>query len=155
MSCDVTGCSEQTFMGWRPLTERIGRKVCEYHWRRHKDENDSFDLFEAFGFERPVGMTKPTLAKQTSSCKVLDFRRLCPDCGQPRESGHRYCSKCSKRRKAESNRKRQQRHYKRQKPNAFVGPLLRPYLAGSSIHTALTGHLGVSERILWRNCNTV
>jgi len=123
MSCDVTGCSEQTFMGWRPLTERIGRKVCEYHWRRHKDENDSFDLFEAFGFERPVGMTKPTLATQASSCKVLDFRRKCPDCGQPRESGHRYCSKCSKRRKAVSNRKRQKRHYKRQKPNAFVRPL--------------------------------
>lgn len=29
MPCDVPGCSGQTHLGWRPLTERIGRKICD------------------------------------------------------------------------------------------------------------------------------
>ena len=56
--CDVPGCSGQTYMGWRPLTERMGRKICERHWRRHRDQQDSFNLFEAFGFRRPAGIPK-------------------------------------------------------------------------------------------------
>ena len=123
--CDVPGCTEQTYMGWRPLTEKISRQVCEQHWRRHKDKHDSFDLFELFGFVRPAGMPESIPKKRPSSCKVLDFRRQCRDCGQPRKPGHRYCDKCGKKRKAESNRKRQQRHYRKhgvraEKPNAFA-----------------------------------
>jgi len=54
--CDVNGCSGATYLGWRPLTERRGRQICEYHWRRHLDEKDGFDLFEAFNFQRPARM---------------------------------------------------------------------------------------------------
>ena len=119
-------------MGWRPLTERLGRKICEQHWRRHKDEQDSFDLFEAFGFKRPAGLPKPVVKKDVARCdctKKPEPKTVkgkvsgCRDCEQPREPGHRYCRKCCKKRKTESNRKRQQRLYERQKPNAFVRPL--------------------------------
>jgi hypothetical protein len=50
--CDVKGCQNLTLLGWRPLTERRGRKICEQHWRRHQDEKDSFDLFDEFKFRR-------------------------------------------------------------------------------------------------------
>ena len=33
--CDVKGCQGLPCSGWRPLTERRGRKICEQHWRRH------------------------------------------------------------------------------------------------------------------------
>ena len=131
-SCDVTGCTEQTYMGWRPLTERLGRKICEQHWRRHKDEQDSFDLFEEFGFKRPAGITKPKVKKDIDRCAcgrehkpkpVKGKVSGCRDCGGQREPGHSYCKKCGQKRKAQSNRRRQQRHYSRQKPNAFVQPL--------------------------------
>ena len=56
--CDVVGCSSLPLLGWRPLTERIGRKVCEHHWRRHQDKQDSFDLFDEFKFKRPLGFLK-------------------------------------------------------------------------------------------------
>jgi hypothetical protein len=46
-------------MGWRPLTERLGKQICEGHWLRHKDPNDSFNLWDAFGFRRPAGIQKP------------------------------------------------------------------------------------------------
>ena len=126
MPCDVTGCSGQTYMGWRPLTERLGRKVCEQHWRRHQDVQDSFDLFEAFDFKRPAGVPKPVVKKDAALCdctRARSHRRQCRDCGQPRKASHRYCDECSQKRKAESNRKRQQRHYRAEKPNAFVRPL--------------------------------
>ena len=131
MSCDVTGCSGQTYMGWRPLTEPIGRQVCEYHWRRHKDAQDSFDLFEAFGFRMPERALKSKLRKDTvlrASGKELSLKRYCRDCGQPRESGHKYCHDCGKKRKAESNRHRQKRHYERRKPNAFAPPLPKGHI---------------------------
>jgi len=54
-SCDVKGCTNETYMGWRPLTERLGKQICEGHWNRHKDPGDGFSLFEAFGFRRPAG----------------------------------------------------------------------------------------------------
>jgi len=125
-------------MGWRPLTERMGRKICEQHWRRHKDQQDSLDLFEAFGFRRPAGLPKPKVKKDIVSCAsdrepepkpVKGKVSRCRDCEQPREPGHRYCQKCGQKRKAHSNRKRQQRHYNKsssvraQKPNAFARPL--------------------------------
>ena len=47
--CDVPGCEQPTYMGWRPLNEPLGRQVCEGHWLRHKDNNDSFELYTAFG----------------------------------------------------------------------------------------------------------
>ena len=40
--CDIPGCEELTYMGWRPLTEAIGRQICEDHWCRHKDCDDDF-----------------------------------------------------------------------------------------------------------------
>ena len=130
--CDVSGCSGQTYLGWRPLTERLGRQICEHHWRRHKDEQDSFDLFDAFGFRRPAGIPKQVTKKGIARCAsgrehepkpVKGKVSGCRDCEQPREPGHRYCENCGNRRKVESNRKRQQRLYERQKPNAFVLPL--------------------------------
>ncbi|MFH1716530.1 MAG: hypothetical protein ABIF19_04200 [Planctomycetota bacterium] len=62
-SCDVKGCDRETYLGWRPLTESRGRQICEGHWRRHQDPEDSFDLFEAFGFRRPAGIRKPVPKK--------------------------------------------------------------------------------------------
>ena len=119
-TCDVSGCTREIYMGWRPLTERQGRQICEYHWRKHRDPEDSFDLFDAFGFRRPVGLPRTVAKRRTFH---PDGRcRKCRDCGQPRESGHRYCDKCGKKRKAESNRKRQQR-YRDEKRNAFASPL--------------------------------
>jgi len=54
--CDVPGCKGVVFLGWRPLTAKHGRQVCEEHWRRHKNSQDGFDLFEAFGFKKPDRM---------------------------------------------------------------------------------------------------
>jgi hypothetical protein len=136
--CDVPGCRRQTFMGWRPLTERMGRKICEQHWRRHKDQQDSFDLFEAFGFKRPAGIPKPKVKKDIASYASGREREPkpvkgkvsgCRDCEQSRESDHRYCEKCGNRRKAESNRTRQRR-YKAEKGNAFARPLCAGRILG-------------------------
>ncbi|MHC4680588.1 MAG: hypothetical protein ACYTEK_18030 [Planctomycetota bacterium] len=128
--CDVSACHRETYMGWRPLTERLGRKICEYHWHRHEDPEDGFDLFEAFGFRRPVRSPRRLMQTGTRRCdcdRALSHRRQCRDCGQPREPGRCYCEKCGQKRNAQSNRKRQQRHYRRllraQKPNAFARPL--------------------------------
>jgi len=129
--CDVKGCTGRTLLGWRPLTGRMGRKICEQHWRRHRDEQDSFDLFEAFGFKRPAGVPKSKVKKDIASCASGKEREPkpvkgkvsgCRDCEQPREPGHRYCEKCGEKRKAESNRTRQRR-YKAEKGNAFALPL--------------------------------
>ena len=68
--CDVKKCSGQTYMGWHPLTERLGRKICEQHWRRHQDAHDGFDLFEEFGFKRPEGIPKQVTKKDVARCEV-------------------------------------------------------------------------------------
>jgi len=146
--CDVTGCSGQTYMGWRPDTAPRGRQVCESHWHRHRDVWDSFDLFEAFGFRRPAPKKKTS---PLATCRVLSLKRLCPDCGQPRKPRHRYCDKCSNKRKAESNRKRQQR-YRDEKRNAFVRPLAETVSCRFVHPHGSDGPLRASERILWRNC---
>ena len=103
-SCDVGGCSGQTYMGWRPLSEPLssGRKVCEEHWRRHKDAQDSFDLFEAFGFKRPV------LPKKAQKKKVVRC-----GCGREREPRRRLCAVCASER--ERQRKKQAYHDKKKR----------------------------------------
>jgi len=96
--CDVKGCSRLTFIGWCPLTERRGRQICEYHWLRHKDETDSFNLYEAFNFRRPVHIPKRQIKTETRKC----------DCGRALDAGHRFCAVCAKER--ERHRKRQAYH---------------------------------------------
>ena len=56
--CDVPGCEQPTYMGWRPLSESRGWQICKTHWLRHKNQNDSCDLFEAFGLRRPMLIDK-------------------------------------------------------------------------------------------------
>ena len=119
--CDVKECNRATYMGWRPLTERLGRQICEYHWQRHKDEKDSFDLFYKFGFTRPVRIRKPTPRTSTEKKQVHRGRKVlnpvkakgsgCKACGAERGPGHTYCRKCARERKTQSNRLRQKRHY--------------------------------------------
>jgi len=92
-SCDVKGCTQPTYMGCRPLTERLGKQICEGHWLRHKDPQDSFDLFDAFGFRRPAGVrkltAKPLAEKHLPRCacgrELLPGRRFCTACAQERE----------------------------------------------------------------------
>ncbi|MHC4580238.1 MAG: hypothetical protein ACYS14_02195 [Planctomycetota bacterium] len=120
--CDAKGCSGQTYMGWRPLTERVGRKICEQHWRRHRDPQDSFDLFEEFGFRRPEGLPKPVPKRQIVHAHGR-FRK-CQVCGDPREPGYMYCKTCGKKRKSESNRKRRRRAYQKVRNcSAFARPI--------------------------------
>jgi len=108
-TCDVKGCTEPTFVGWRPLTERLGRQVCEYHWRRHQDPDDDFDLFEAFGFRRPAGLRKPP-AKDVPRCA----------CGRERLPGRKFCTDCAEER--ERQRKKEAYH-ERKKPEPQPVPV--------------------------------
>jgi len=91
--CDVEGCGKATYMGWRPLTESRGRQICEEHWLRHKDPQDSFDLFETFGFRRPVWIRKPIAKKNVPRCA----------CGRKRLPGHKFCAVCTERKKQVHN----------------------------------------------------
>ncbi len=102
-SCTVPGCDGQNSVGWRPLCEPLssGRKVCEYHFNRHKDKQDEFSLFEAFGFERPVEAPKPVPKKGV----VLRA------CGREREPARRLCEACA----AERERKRKKQYYDNRK----------------------------------------
>ena len=100
-SCDVPGCNRQTFMGWRPLTEKIGRKICECHWDRHRDQQDSFDLFEAFGFRRPAGIPKQVTKKDVARC----------GCGRELEPGRKFCTACA----AVRERQRKKQYYHEEK----------------------------------------
>jgi hypothetical protein len=92
--CDIPKCRGETFMGWRPLTERTGRQICEFHWEGHK--NGRFNLFDAFGFKRPMIKTKP-VKKQTEHCA----------CGGELQPGHRLCKNCA----AERERLRMRKYY--------------------------------------------
>lgn len=104
--CDVPGCSSPAFMGWRPLTERRGRKICERHWRRHQNPKDSFDLFDAFGFRRPAQASKfETVAKPVCNC------------GRELSTGRRLCVVCVAERKRQRNRRvYNERKKKQQQP---------------------------------------
>jgi hypothetical protein len=153
-SCDVKECSEPTFIGWKPLTESRGWQICERHWRRHLNEKDRFDLYDAFKFRRPVRKPRRPVQTETRRCgcgralqaghrfcsvciqererqrKRLSYHKRknpepepeptaqddiprCRVCGDPREPGHTYCSKCSKGRQRQANRERQRRHYRK------------------------------------------
>ena len=92
--CDVKGCSRATYMGWRPLTERLGREICEYHWNRHQDKQDSFDLFDEFKFRRPAGIRKPVAKKDVARCA----------CGRELIPGRRLCTVCATERKRQRNK---------------------------------------------------
>jgi len=71
------------------VTERRGQQICEFHWLRHKDENDSFDLFDEFKFRRPEGIPKPVAKKNTPRCacsrELLPGRKFCTACAAKRE----------------------------------------------------------------------
>ncbi len=107
-TCNAKGCTQPTFMGWRPLTERLGRQICEGHWRRHKDPNDDFDLFEAFGFRRPTGIRKPVAKKEIARCA----------CGRERLPGRKFCTDCAQ----ERERQRKKRAYHERKNSAQQEP---------------------------------
>jgi hypothetical protein len=92
--CDVKGCGRATYMGWRPLTERRGRQICEYHWNRHQDKQDSFDLFDEFKFRRPAGIYQPVAKKYVPRCA----------CGRDCELRRRFCTACAAERKRQRNR---------------------------------------------------
>jgi hypothetical protein len=107
--CDVKGCQNLPLLGWQPMTERRGRQICEYHWNRHKDVTDSFNLFEAFNFRRPARMPKRQI--KTEMCKC--------DCGRALAAGHRFCAICAEERERE--RKRQAYHERKNpKPEPIV-----------------------------------
>ncbi len=92
--CDVKGCKGLPLLGWQPLTERIGRKICEQHWRRYRDENDNFDLFEEFGFRRP-----PQAPKSEPVAKPV-----C-NCGRELTLGCKFCDVCAAKRKRQRNKR--------------------------------------------------
>lgn len=102
--CDVQQCESETYMGWRPLTERTGRKVCEFHWQGHK--SGRFDLYDAFGFKRPLAKTKPV--------KLIEY---C-ECGRELEPGHRLCPSCAAER--EKERKREYYHQSKEEKSLKV-----------------------------------
>jgi hypothetical protein len=136
--CDLKGCSEVTYMCWRPLTERIGRKICERHWSRHLDENDSFDLYEVFNFRRPANRPRRQIKAEMRRCDcgcalesghnpIRNKSDGCRACGAQRRPRHTYCDKCAQERQKRANREHQKRHYRRtKKPNAFVSKITHP-----------------------------
>jgi len=79
----------------------LGRKVCEQHWRRHKDEQDSFDLFEAFGFRRAAGVPKQVTKKSIARCV----------CGGELTPGRKFCTVCA----AVRERQRKKQYYHEEK----------------------------------------
>ena len=137
--CDVIDCNGVTFMGWRPLTERIGRQICRYHWNGHK--SGGFDLFKAFNLQRPACVPRQHVKTETRRCDCsralqngheqekpkATKGRVCKSCGVERRPGYTYCDNCGKKRKTESNRQRRRRAYnKGRNCNAFVTPVDNP-----------------------------
>lgn len=155
--CDVPEgtagrCGRETLLGWRPLTERLGRKVCEYHFNRHKDPDDDFNLWDAFGFRRPAGVNRPApkkdaprLAPEPAPRPVACIEPTvkpeppqekpelhpipatekppgCKACGAEREAGHTYCESCGRERKKLADRQRQKRRYEKRKNSHAFAP---------------------------------
>jgi len=124
--CDVPGCSRETYMGWRPLKERIGHQVCELHWNGHKA--GTFDLYDAFGFKRPRTMTKHEAQRQDDipyedkehwdeilQPKDDTLLRECPECHRPKlKPRQRYCDSCKGKRRLKTKRGYQRKFRKLQ-----------------------------------------
>jgi len=105
--CDIPKCGKETYMGWRPLTERIGRQVCKRHWDRHKNKNDRFNLFDTFGFRKPpILLLKAKPEKQPERCA----------CGEVLQPGHRLCKECA----AERGRQRKREYYHQKRDDEFI-----------------------------------
>jgi len=106
--CDVKGCSNQTFMGWSPRTENKGWQICEYHWCRHKNKQDCFDLYDVFNLRKPVKIQKYYVKTQTKKCS----------CGRVLLTGHRLCVVC-----AEDRERERKRQYYHNKKNHHIEPV--------------------------------
>lgn len=48
--CDVPDCGKEVLLGWG--CAGVMKKICQYHFKRHCNENDSFSLFDIFDIER-------------------------------------------------------------------------------------------------------
>jgi len=48
--CDVPGCDRQVRMGWEAGGKK--KRICRYHFNRHCNEDDSFDLFTTFDVKK-------------------------------------------------------------------------------------------------------
>ena len=102
-TCEVRGCMNSVIMGWQPkgIFKGTGKKsqrgfqICKPHALRHRDSQDSFDLFEMFGCEKPI--RKLVVKKTTYRCA----------CGRDRLPGRSQCKKCI----AENERRRKKRAY--------------------------------------------
>ena len=126
--CDVQGCEQTAFLCWRLMSENRGKQICETHWLRHNDSADTFDLFHAFGLRRPANIhgllikharpEQSTRLQQQQAGQTESGR--CRACGAERKAGHIYCEKCSRERKAESNRQRRRRCYEKKKSVALL-----------------------------------
>jgi len=140
-NCDVPGCTDETFMGWRPLTEKRGRQICKTHWNRHKDSKDDFSLFDVLGFKPPERIpTRPaqklsrsvparalvsepprttpqcpeeTTANERFERSIKNRDSGCRACGGEREPGFTYCKSCGKDRRRRAHRERQHRYRQR------------------------------------------
>lgn len=139
--CDIPGCNEPTFIGWQPKSQGPGKQICRTHTLRHRDPDDGFDLFAAFGFIRSPAarirltgrqpdtpglaerkspaqkQTNPasTAKRQRPSRKLADRERICRACGETRQPGHTYCKRCKILRRKESSRIRRMRSYHKAK----------------------------------------
>lgn len=136
-TCDVPGCSDETYMGWAPIGEQKGKQICEYHFRRHDDPADNFNLFDVFGFRKPAGMNRPIIQAEPKTKEQLhdqlkakseksvprpesihDKMPRCRICGGVREAGHTYCQSCAAERKRHTHQERQRRYRQRQAQTA-------------------------------------
>ena len=45
--CDVPSCIREVLLGWGSYG--VKKKICKYHFKRHCNENDEFNLFDTFG----------------------------------------------------------------------------------------------------------
>ena len=57
--CDIKNCKDEILLGWCPRN-RMDKalNICERHWKRHCNDDDSFSLWKI------VGMKKPELIRE-------------------------------------------------------------------------------------------
>ncbi len=114
-TCDVPGCTNETYMGWRPLSQPLGKQICEYHFRRHDDPADSFNLWEAFGFRRSAKMERSAPKKDIPRCA----------CGHERLPRRRFCTMCAQQRERERKKGAYHERKNRQEKSVEAEPTLR------------------------------